>query len=150
MLQSIESIKTEPVSLAGMDKNTSISVRLIMPEGAAPVDNISSVTVYVRGVKTINRDITIERVNFTGMDEGLRLSDETTVPSIRVTVRGREDIVSRLTEDDITVTANLEGLGQGKHSVALEVKLPEDVQLIAVTPVRVDIELTAPDEEEGQ
>lgn len=150
VLQTIDSIRTEPVSLAGMDKNTSISVGLIMPEGVAPVDNISSVTVYVRGVKTINRDISVGSVNFTGMDEDLRLSDETTVPSIRVTVRGREDIVGSLTADDITVTANLGGLGEGKHSVALEVKLPEGVQLIAITPVRVDIELTAPDGEERQ
>jgi len=150
VLQSIDSIKTEPVSLAGMDKNTSITVGLIMPEGAAPVDNIRSVTVYVRGVKTINRDISVERVDFTGIGEGLRLSDETTVPSIRVTVRGREDIVGSLTADDITVTANLGGLGEGKHSVALEVKLPEEVQLIAVTPVRVEVELIAPDGEERQ
>ena len=150
VLQTIDSIRTEPVSLAGMDKNTSISVGLIMPEGVAPVDNISSVTVYVRGVKTINRDISVGSVNFTGMDEDLRLSDETTVPSIRVTVRGREDIVGSLTADDITVTANLGGLGEGKHSVALEVKLPEEVQLIAVTPMRVEIELIAPDGEERQ
>ena len=146
VLQSIDSIKTEPVSLAGIDKNTSISVGLIMPEGIAPVENITSVTVYIRGIKTINRNISVDEVNFTGIGEGLALSEEMTVPSIRVTIRGREDIVNGLTADDIAVTANLAGLGQGKHSVALEVKLPEEVQLIAVTPARVDIELTTPDE----
>jgi YbbR domain-containing protein len=149
VLQATDSIKTQPVSLAGVNENTSINVGLVMPEGIASVENISSVTVYVRGVRMISKELLIDRVNFTGIGDNLKLSEGTAAPSVRVTIRGREDIVNRVTADDVTVTAGLAGLGEGRHTVALDVKLPEGIQLIAVIPQRVEVELATP-EEDGQ
>jgi YbbR domain-containing protein len=149
VLQAIDSIKTQPVSLDGVSENTSINVGLVMPEGIASVENISSVTVYVRGVRMISKELIIDRVNFTGIGENLKLSEGTAAPSVRVTLRGREDIANRVTADDVTVTASLAGLGEGRHTVALDVKLPEDIQLVAVIPQRVEVEL-ATLEEDGQ
>ena len=147
VLQTIDSIKTKPVVLTGTNENTSFNVGLIIPEGVATVDNISSVTVYVRGTRIVNREMLMNKINFTGIGEGLRILEGEAAPSVRITVRGREDIVNGITVGDVAVTANLNGLGQGKHSVTLGVTLPESVQLIAIAPQRVEVELAAVDED---
>ncbi|NLO25785.1 MAG: hypothetical protein GX114_06550 [Clostridiales bacterium] len=148
VLQTINSIKTEPVSLAGINRNTNFNVGLIMPAGVAPVENISTVTVYVRGEGIINREIPVGRVNFSGLGQDLRLSDETPVPTVRVTVRGRQSTIDQLTAGDISVTTSLEGLAAGKHTVTLKVDLPEDIELVSIAPLRIEIELIVPDEVE--
>jgi len=148
VLQTINSIRTEPVSLAGIDRNTNFNVGLIMPEGVAPVENINSATVYVRGEGIINRETPVDRVNLSGLGEGLRLSDETSIPTVQVTVRGKERIINQLTAGDFFVTASLEGLAAGKHTVTLKVDLPRDIEIVSIAPLRVEIELVALDEEE--
>ena len=148
VLQTINSIRTEPVSLAGIDRNTNFNVGLIMPEGVAPVENINSATVYVRGEGIINRETPVDRVNLSGLEEGLRFSDETSIPTVQVTVRGKESIINQLTAGDFFVTASLEGLAAGKHTVTLKVDLPRDIEIVSIAPLRVEIELVALDEEE--
>lgn len=143
ILQGIDSINTEPISIEGIDQNMSYNAGLIMPEGVAPVERTDSVTLYVRGERIIIKEITAGKVSLEGLEEGLELSNETVIPAVRVTVRGKESLVNELALGNLSVDAALDGLRLGKHTLGLRVNLPEGVQLIKVTPSEIEIELKA-------
>ncbi len=148
VLQGINSIKTEPLSLADVEHNTSFNVALIMPEGVAAVDNTTSVMVYVSGEKIIKRDIVADRINFIGLGEGLRFADEGAIPTVTVAVRGKESAIGGLAVGNIFAKASLEGLKAGKHILQLGIDLPEGIELISITPSQIEIELVDADEGE--
>lgn len=143
ILQGIDSINTEPISIEGIDQNMSYNAGLIMPEGVAPVERTDSVTLYVRGERIIIKEITAGKVSLEGLEEGLELSNETVIPAVRVTVRGKESLVNELALGNLSVDAALDGLRLGKHTLGLRVNLPEGVQLIKVMPSEIEIELKA-------
>lgn len=147
-LQRISSIKTEPLSLTGVERNTNFNVGLVMPEGVASVDNIDSVTVYISGEKVIKRDIVADRVNFVGLGEGLRFSDDGTIPTVTVTVRGKESAINELAAGGFFAGATLEGLKAGRHTLELKLDLPEGVELISIMPSRIEVILVASKEGE--
>jgi YbbR domain-containing protein len=150
VLQDIHSVRTRPVVLTGMNENTSFNVDIIMPEGTSPVGDISAITVYVRGERWINKEFSIDRISFTGIRRGLSLSEETELPVVRVVLQGRQSVIDGIGVGDISITADLEGQGAGKHSVTLMVDLPEGAQLVSMEPQQVQIELTAPDQEQSE
>lgn len=150
LLQDIHSVRTQPVSIEGIDGNTNFEAEIIMPEGTAPVDDINTITVSVRGERRINKEFSIDRIGYTGIREGLKLSEETQPPAVRVVLQGRQSIIDGVEVGDISLTASLDGLAAGRHNVSLEVEVPEDVQLINMEPQHVQIELIDPDQQQTE
>jgi YbbR domain-containing protein len=150
LLQDIHSVRTRPVLLAGINENTSINVDIIMPEGVAPVGNISAITVHVRGERRINKEFSIDRINFTGIGRNLMISDEEGQPVVRIVLQGRQSIIDTIEVNDISITAALDGLRAGEHTVALKANLPEGAQLISMEPQQTGIELSALDQEQNE
>ncbi len=141
LLQTVNSVRTQPVSLTGIDEDASFDVGIAMPEGIAAVGNVNAITVYVSVEKITTREFSIQQIDFTGMDNNLKLSEETDLPVVRVVVEGRESIVDKISSRDISVTAVMDGLTEGSHTVALKADLPEGIQLVSMEPEQIELEL---------
>ncbi|MDR0423909.1 MAG: hypothetical protein LBH39_00350 [Clostridiales Family XIII bacterium] len=83
-------------------------------------------------------------VRFTNMDilggKNLTVSSDA-VFTIDVTVEGKRADVGKLAIDDFTATVDLIGWSRGEHNIPVEVLGPDNVEVIAVNPLRVAVNI---------
>jgi YbbR domain-containing protein len=83
------------------------------------------------------------RVN---VESGLIITNEAELPpSVSVLLDGQRNALNLLTSDDVVVTANLNGLEPGTHTVPLTVTVARDVNPSTIIPsqITVDLEVVA-------
>lgn len=132
--EALEGIKSYPISI-DLSKSTGSTetkymVDLTPPEGFEKIEP-SSVEVSLHIVYGGKRQIDGIPITLTG--EAPNLTAKLTDPlngTISLTVIGAEDVISKLTADDIKVMANLSELTAGTHSIPVEITLPDEVKLI--------------------
>ena len=74
------------------------------------------------------------------MDNDLNAS--ITTGTVRVTVTGTKNQMSRIDSGDIRVSASCDGLNEGTHSVSVKASCGKDHNGIAVTPAQITVILT--------
>ncbi|RCX16398.1 YbbR domain-containing protein [Fontibacillus phaseoli] len=145
--ESLEGISSYPVTVDLSQFNgtneTRYTVGLTPPEGFEKIEP-SSVQVTVKiepaGQKLIdNIPITLINVNEALTEKFINPEDA----KISLSVFGAKEVLDKLKAEDFTVTADLSGLGQGTHTVPVNVKLPEYVESSETgQSLEVQIELT--------
>ncbi|MEG0156972.1 MAG: CdaR family protein [Anaerovoracaceae bacterium] len=71
-------------------------------------------------------------------NEGLALVDPGDL-AVTVSIKGTRAAVKKVNAEDITVTADLSGFGKGKNTLALQVEVPNDIQLMKVDPENITV-----------
>ena len=64
---------------------------------------------------------------------------------VSVTVSGALDVLDGLSAADVTPFVDVRGLDPGSHSVAAAVALPDGVELVEISPARMDVTIVAPE-----
>jgi YbbR domain-containing protein len=141
VLQSLDAVTTENISVDGAESDVVRSVRLRLPEGAR-VDGSGEVVVTVLVVPARGESVLTVAVK----SSGASADTVTTVlpPTVSVTVAGELPSLGELTGDDIGATVNLSDLPVGTHSVAPAVELPAGFELVKVDPPEVVVTITGP------
>ncbi|WP_334075422.1 MULTISPECIES: YbbR-like domain-containing protein [Paenibacillus] len=108
---------------------TRYKVDLTPPDGFEKIEP-SSVEITVKiepaGQKLIeNVPVTLLNVNDTLTEKFLHPANA----KVSLTVYGAKELLSKLSAEDLTATADLSGLGQGVHTVPVIVKLPQFLEL---------------------
>ncbi len=141
VLQSIDTLTTENVTVDGAESDVVRSVRLRLPEGAR-VANGEEVVVRVRVGPAQGESAFTVAVKTSGAEAGVLA---TVVPStVSVTVAGEMPVLQTLTADEITVTVDLSDLSPGTHRLAPVVELPAGLELVGVDPVEVVVTVSSP------
>ena len=115
---------------------------LVLPDG-----------VDVLGISTVRITATIEATQATRtFSAGIVLSgaqaDRTyalSTDQVLVTLGGTAAALANLQGDSLVVTADVDGLGAGPHTIALKTTLPAGITLIAVNPPKVTVTITVPE-----
>ncbi|MEG0773099.1 CdaR family protein [Clostridium sp.] len=143
IIDQLNSISTEPIDLSKVSGDTTIEVKLKLPQGVTLVkpDTVVKVKLTLKKPSQKTFKITIKTKN-SGTDLAATL-DKTTVD---VVLSAMETELNKITETTLVATVDLNGLSEGDHNVPLVISgIPGNVQKVSqsVTEVKVSIKKTA-------
>jgi YbbR domain-containing protein len=139
VLGKLESSYVLPaIDVTGLDHDKTYSLQLQVPSGASDIKP-STVNVTVKVVQAQSTTLSVP-IRLTDIPDGMQaqISGSQTVD---VTVSGDAAQISRLTNDSIQVSASLQGLSAGTHTVPLKVMLPDGFQLVGLSTTSISVSL---------
>lgn len=141
VVSKISELKTEPVNIDNIDKNTSISGLIKLPEGVSLVDTPKEVMVNIVVEKLVEKEFNILKDNIAllnGETDG-SLNYEIKTESVTVVIKGMQADLNNLSENSFNPVASVEGLKAGTHKVPLDINLPSSVKLVKQQNIEVKI-----------
>lgn len=148
VLAELDSVKTEPIDLNGIDKTGKVTAKLVLPEGALSLAAEQVEVQLLVRADDETRDGTgelTERVRLT-VPVTVRGYDRTNftlqAPEVvSVTLSGKRSLLESITSNSINVTLDLTGLPNGLHGVDVDYEVPKGATVIS--PKTIDVELTS-------
>ena len=112
----IDSITAEDIDISNVTKDSSITIVPILPDGVEVSNKSQSLKLKVTVAELSSQTFTFSAadVETSGQDDTLDASVNT--DEITVTVTGKADNISNITEGDFTLSCDLSDLSAGKHS----------------------------------
>jgi YbbR domain-containing protein len=135
-LGRIDQIDTEPMDVSGLSASESTVLGLTMPVGKIKVDP-EEVTAVI-SVAPVIGDREFRDVPIAVRDSDWRFKVEPT--HAMVTVRGPQPNLAKLDLSN-AVYAEADGMAPGVHTLALQINLPEGVELVHQSPVKVKVRM---------
>lgn len=148
VLEDINSIETEPISLTAVQSDQTFVAQLVPPEGVT-LEDVRTVTVYISIEAQLGFENVETPIEIIGLGEEL----EVTVAPERavVSLRGPLPVLERLTPDNIVVTVDVADLEPGTHRLEpaaeiISTDVPQEelerVSVESVLPTVVQVEIT--------
>jgi Uncharacterized protein conserved in bacteria len=138
----IDSITAEDIDISNVTKDSSITIVPILPDGVEVSNKSQSLKLKVTVAELSSQTFTFSAadVETSGQDDTLDASVNT--DEITVTVTGKADNISNITEGDFTLSCDLSDLSAGKHSVNLDVSCSGTYIKMTTSPQKVSVTLT--------
>jgi YbbR domain-containing protein len=138
-LQSLTTVATDEVDIDGATSDVVRVAKLRLAAGLTVVGS-DSVTVRVsvspaRGEITLGLTPTVE-----GLGPGLRADMATTLVEVRIT--GEIPVLQALSPSNLTAVVDTSGLGEGQHTLPVQVTAPPGVQVVGESPASVVVTLS--------
>ena len=142
VLSSIKSISCGEIDLSDVYEDTNIKIDPILPSGVTAASESQNlyVKVSVKGVETKTFTFTENDVVLSGISEAAMAVVENA--KIKVTVTAKPEEMSRITEEDFSLTADIDGLEEGNHTVALSCVCVKSHTDLEYTPGEINISIT--------
>lgn len=143
-LASITSVTTDSLNIAGITKDTTRTVSIVLPEGVTAKDS-NQVTITIKLVSTLKQQTVNAQVLFVGIPSTLKLTSHTP-NTVAVTVSGSQGVIASLNSGDITLQVDLSALGAGVSNVSISssnIHLPAGLTLVSFTPQKISVTLQA-------
>ncbi|HBM80241.1 MAG TPA: hypothetical protein DD426_05305 [Clostridiaceae bacterium] len=143
VINDIDSIDTQPVSLDSITSSITKTVKLSIPSGVMIVDNIKTINVSIDVESIVSKSFDDVQVKYINLPPGLTAS-ETPVKTVKVTLSGRQSALSSVSDTDISASVDLSGApadgGQGDYTVT--VNAPDGLTVTSVSPEKVKVNIT--------
>lgn len=143
ILESIESVSTQPVSISGTTSTVITHTELILPAGVELYPGQSSTITVTIGVRTFD---TTWQLSVTPTAQGLPPGYSVVLSpnTLTLTLEGTFAQFQALKPTDVTAVVPVSNLGAGTYELAPQVSIPNDIKLVSVSPVTVTVSLIAP------
>lgn len=137
-LRQLTGATTEPVSVAGRSEKITDVVNIGVVDSAVRLAQAQSATVLVEiNPAPVERELSGVPVRGRNLRAGLQAQMEPNL--IRVTARGRREVLVDLRADAVDAFVNLEGLGPGRYNLRIQVDPSQLFGIGAITPANVDV-----------
>jgi YbbR domain-containing protein len=143
-LAAVKSIKTEVVNISTFLEKESVELKLIIPEGIelAEPSIKPSADIDIHKIIEKTMEYNLDEISVNNLGGGLSIDNNATAPShIAVTVKGSDKIIEPLTKEDLPLFIDLDGLGEGAHTVPVKVNEINGVEIVNINPSEIQIHL---------
>jgi YbbR domain-containing protein len=140
VLEGVEQVMTEPLSVEGARDDVSEAVALALPEGVS-VEGSASVRVTVTVSALTGSRTYVVGVVLSGTSD--TLTYEPSIGSVLVTVTGTLAALNALDGAGLQASGSVAGLGEGAHSVALSVAVPGGLTVSGISPPSITVTITS-------
>ena len=138
-LQSLTVVTTDEVDIDGAASDVVRAATLQLAPGVT-VSGSDTVTVRV-SVSPAQGEITLGLTpSVEGLEPGLRAELATTLIEVRVS--GEIPVLRSLSPTSLTAVVDVAGLGEGQHTLPVQVTVPQGVQVVGVEPPNVIVTLS--------
>lgn len=142
ILDKIDSIKTEPVSIENSTESIDVTKKVILPNGVKYHSPVKDIEVQVTINQLANKDFIISgnEIDMLNMAGDNSLSYSIVNESITITLRGDRAVLDSLDVSGLRPSVDVKGLDAGIHRVPLRLILPSSVYLAQdyFVEVRID------------
>lgn len=146
-IEKYSTIDTEPIDLSTITGDTTIDVKLKVPEKLSLVQKDTTVKVKISTKKVIDKTFKVP-LEYINLKEGYTLVKS--VNEIEVTISGDSRIIEAIDTGVFKATANLSQIGEGTHTVTVELTgTPNGVEVKNKKPSSVDVQIKLTNEENG-
>lgn len=146
-IDKYSTIDTEPIDLSSITGDTTLEVKLKVPENLSLVQKDATVKVKISTKKIIEKTFKVP-LEYINLKDGYTLVKK--VNEIEVTISGDSKIIETIDTGVFKATANLSQIGEGTHPVAVELAgVPNNVEVKNKKPSSVDVEIKLTNEENG-
>jgi YbbR domain-containing protein len=133
-------VETEPMLLEGATEEIHEQLNLVLPEGVTAIGggavSVTTSVVPIEGGATLQREPVIANL-------GENLEATVALKTVDVILRGPLTQLEEISEDDVRVILDLQGLLAGSHIVRPRVELPGEISLEGVLPETVEVVITS-------
>ncbi|NLZ54295.1 MAG: hypothetical protein GX892_14340 [Thermoanaerobacteraceae bacterium] len=142
ILDSLQSISTESISVEGVTSTVSSDVKLILPKGALIFDGeiqTARVTVEIERLATTTFSVSSDEIQMLNLP--LATEAQLEPMEIVLTVSGPESIIDKVNKNMIKLNIDVADLTEGKHSVNIRADISRPYRIIKVEPVDIVVTL---------
>lgn len=137
-----QNITTEEVDLSAINKNTSIKLKLNIPDGLVPIDETIEYKLNLLLDNYAIRRVEIKKsqIEFVNLPDGLKLKENEINDTYFVDLKGPEDLVTTLDAGNLSFICDLGNahLGLQRYEIILQSK---DANLSLNNPVTIDLNM---------
>lgn len=143
ILENVNSVTTQPVSIDGTTTTVLTNTGLILPAGVQLYPGQSSTITVTVSVRTFD---TTWRLSVTPNVQGLPpdYTAVTSPTSLDLTLSGTFAQFQALTTSDVQANINGSNLGAGTYELTPDIVIPQGIRLVATNPTTVTISVIAP------
>lgn len=134
-------VSTVPLDLSNLEEDLQTQLTLALPQGVIVIGEEQNVDVTI-GIAPIETSILLSLpVETIGLANGY--GAELSPQTVSVILSGPLSVLQSLSADDVRFFVDLSGLLSGTHLLEPQVEiLPEDVQLLAITPSSIEVTIS--------
>ena len=107
LLEQLTEINLGTINLGTIHEDTTQTFAISLPEGVINLSGVGEVNVGIRFKGLATREFTVENIRVTGVPGGMEY--ELVTKRLTVTLRGPADVIQKMTDTDLFVTADLSG-----------------------------------------
>ena len=141
-LAAVDEIVTAPISIAGLAQTTEFEAELTLPEAIRLSPGSDPVVVSIEVQAAVASRTLLVGVVCGGAAEGFACLPQQ--DQVAVLVSGPAAQLANLVAGDLTVIVDAAGLDPGDHQLAPSVTLPDNRELVSVTPSPITVTIQAP------
>jgi YbbR domain-containing protein len=142
-VKKLANATTEPVSVAGMKESVRDVVAVGLLDSAVRLVEPQNVTVIVDVLPApVERELRDVPVRARNLERGLR-APQISPSEVRVTIRGRRDVLAGVRPDAIEAFVDLAGLGPGHYNLRVQFDPSQQFGISEVSPVDVTVSVRA-------
>lgn len=142
-LKSIERLKADDVDISGINLSKTIPLNINLPKGVELSEKSKGVSLEINLEGISNKELEFKGtdVEINGLSAGYTANISTAL--IKVTIYGREDVVSQFTNKDLKLYVNLEKIDLDRISleVPLSYRYNKDISKIESKPEKIHINI---------
>ena len=138
-IKDISKITCRTLDVSGVYTNDTLPLEPILPDGIQLSDDSDglSAKVTVKDLSKKSFEFDQDDIDLLNRQDGFTYTISAVTFSAELT--GRESVMSGLTADDVTISADVSGLGRGTHTVTLTVTCGKDTSSATLSVERVEI-----------
>ncbi len=140
-LNLLQILNTEPIDLSKIKNNTTMDVKVLIPNELNLVDSSSNglVKVEINLQKIVKKNISLD-IKSINLDE--KYDVKLAVIKNEIVVSAAEKVIDSLDLQKFSATLDLANLAEGEHSVPVKVTVPEGIELISAVPDKILVTIT--------
>ena len=121
ILDTIDEVRTNPIDLSSITGNKDINLSLILPDGITVAQGEESLSARVNVISMVTKEFSV-KLNLSGDVQGIKVLPNK--ESIKVTIKGYQDEIEKVTEDNIVNSLDISGYKEeGNFEVTPKVTL---------------------------
>jgi len=154
IISKINVLETEAVDIEGISGDISVESPIRIPDDVKIVNGNKEADINVTVEKLVVRNLSVPR-EYIGVETGNNTDDNFDYSiqndNVLIVLKGRQEDVSDVSINSINAYVDITGLGEGIHSVPLNITLPYTIKQIEDTEVNIEIKnITNPQETGGE
>ena len=138
-LAEISSISCQSIDLSAITESTTITLTPVLPEGVQLAEENPTLTADITVREMATRTFTFDSSDILFSVEAEGLGYSIADAQFEVTLTGRESVLAELSQEDIVLTVNTEGLTAGTHNLEISVRCEAEVTRMEISPLTAEV-----------
>lgn len=141
-IESVDSVKADTVDLSNVYDDQEIALNVNLPDGVMLADKSRNLVMEVKvesAQKKTQFDFSGDAVTVSGLEDGYTAKILT--DSVKVTITADRDQIMSITQDKISLSADVSDFSKGTHNVKVKVSVDGEVTAATASPSTVRIKI---------